>query len=347
MVFYGQTTKAKEETIIGEEKEQVEIAYVSAAINKLGDDVTATDLQNELDKVASTEVTYNGDDTLNVFFNDTQHNYNVDNGKVDKIEHLTNPYEDENWIMSWTCSDGIWSDTIQAGNVAEGEIVAKLYETGNKIKPDGFTWIDTGKTFTFNEGNEYKLVIEGNGEMPPLFEANGTNITATYGWQLSTGMFMMGMSDTCIIPYVSEIIICDGITSIGDYAFAGASSLTKITMTNDITEIGSCAFLYNISLSNIKLSNKLTSINDSSFGSSNLESITIPRNVTNIDSGPFIECQKLSNITFLIEDTNNLNISRGIFHYLPNITIYVKNEQVKKFIEENCNMPDGAIIKIL
>ena len=60
---------------------------------------------------------------------------------MDKIEHLTNPYEDENWIMSWTCSDGIWSDTIQAGNVAEGEIVAKLYETGNKIKPDGFTYL--------------------------------------------------------------------------------------------------------------------------------------------------------------------------------------------------------------
>lgn len=86
MEFYGQATNAKEETIIGQEKEQVEIAYVSAAINKLGDDVTATDLQKELDKVAITEVTNNGDGTLNVLFNDTQHNYNVNNGKVTKVE---------------------------------------------------------------------------------------------------------------------------------------------------------------------------------------------------------------------------------------------------------------------
>lgn len=87
--------------------------------------------------------------------------------------------------------------------------------------------------------------------------------------------------------------------------------------------------------------------NASSFASSNLESITIPRNITSIDAHPFLGCQKLSNITFLIEDTNNLNISIDIFNDLSNITIYVKNDQVKKFIEENCNMPDGAIIKIL
>lgn len=44
MEFYGQTIRAKEETIIGQEKEQVKIAYVSAAINKLGDNVTEIDL---------------------------------------------------------------------------------------------------------------------------------------------------------------------------------------------------------------------------------------------------------------------------------------------------------------
>ena len=98
--LYGQATKAKEETVVGQEKEQIEIAYVSAAINKLGDDVKASELQIELNKVASTNVTYNSDGTLNVLFNDTQHDYNVDNGKVEKVESLTNPYEEENWIMA-------------------------------------------------------------------------------------------------------------------------------------------------------------------------------------------------------------------------------------------------------
>ena len=184
MEFYGQATKAQEETIIGQEKEHVEIAYVSAAINKLGDDVTASELQIELNKVASTNVTYNSDDTLNVLFNDTQHDYNFDNGKFEKVESLTNPYEEENWIMAWTCSNGICSDTIQAGNVAEGEIVAKLYETGNRIKPDGFEF--AGIPATFNEDNEYKLVIEGTGIMPPLgtYDESGEP-NATFAWQVS------------------------------------------------------------------------------------------------------------------------------------------------------------------
>lgn len=82
----GQSAKSKEETIIGEEKEKVEIAYGSARTNKLIEDVTVDDLQSELDKMAKTEVTNNVDGTLNVLFKDTQHNYNVKNGKATIFE---------------------------------------------------------------------------------------------------------------------------------------------------------------------------------------------------------------------------------------------------------------------
>lgn len=345
--FYGQATKAKEETIVGQEKEQIEIAYVSAAINKLGDDVKASELQIELNKVASTNVTYNSDGTLNVLFNDTQHDYNVDNGKVEKVESLTNPYEEENWIMAWTCSNGIWSDTIQSGNVAEGEIVAKLYETGNRIKPDGFEFADI--TVTFNEDNEYKLVIEGTGIMPSLgtYDESGKP-NAAFAWQVSLFMYMMGYSDTCIIPYVTEIIICDGITSIGDGAFLGATSLTTITMTNDITEIGNNSLSFTVNLSNIKLPYKLTTIRYAAFRQINLSNVIFPNNITEIDSIIFDDARNLSSITFLVDDTDDLNISSEAFvGSLSNITIYVKNEQVRKFIEENCHLPQGTTIEIL
>ena len=136
------TKEAKEENIVADEKENVEIAYSSATIKKLGNSVNENDLQEELnDSVGNgkTEVTVNGDETLNVLFNDTKHNFNVDDGKVEKVKPITNNYG-EDWVMAWTCNDGIWSNTIQAGNVVEGDIVAKLYETGNKITPDSFTW---------------------------------------------------------------------------------------------------------------------------------------------------------------------------------------------------------------
>lgn len=80
---------AKEETTVADEKEKVEMAYVSAALKKLGDTVTAEELQEELDSsvgAGKTVVTSNGDGTLNVLFNEIGHNYNVDEGTVEKVE---------------------------------------------------------------------------------------------------------------------------------------------------------------------------------------------------------------------------------------------------------------------
>ena len=81
--------EARSETIVADEKEKVEMAYVSAALKKLGDTVTAEELQKELDLsvgTGKTVVTTNGDGTLNVLFNATENNYNVDEGTVEKVE---------------------------------------------------------------------------------------------------------------------------------------------------------------------------------------------------------------------------------------------------------------------
>ena len=82
---------AKNNAIESDEKEKVEMAYVSATLKKLGDTVTAEELQTELDLsvgIGKTDVTANGDDTLNVLFSNTEHNFNVDEGKVEKAKPL-------------------------------------------------------------------------------------------------------------------------------------------------------------------------------------------------------------------------------------------------------------------
>jgi len=100
---------ARDDTVVGQEKEQVELAYISAAVKKLGTDVTDEDLQIELNASVGnnkTKVTTNSNNTLNVLFKDTQHNYNVNNGQVAKVD-----VDDTN--------DGIY--------IGEKKILSKLY----------------------------------------------------------------------------------------------------------------------------------------------------------------------------------------------------------------------------
>ena len=340
---------AKNNAIESDEKEKVEMAYVSATLKKLGDTVTAEELQEELDSsvgTGKTDVTTNGDDTLNVLFSDTEHNFNVDEGKVEKAKPITNNYGAD-WEVAWTYTNGVWSNQINRGEKAEGDVVAKFYKTGNRVKPDGFTWRDTGDVFTFEEGDEYRLVVEGNGPIGDLGTAEGTNITSAFAWFLQSAMYMKGATDTCIMPYVKELIICDGITSIGNYAFCGASGLEKLSIANTVTNIGDFAFLYDINLENVKLPNKIESIGRNAFGETKIQNITIPNSVKKLSGFIFVNCGNLARIKFLPTDMTGIDINKSIFYDIKNCTIYVKNEIVKNYMEQNLNIPSTVNIEIL
>ena len=340
---------ARNSAIESDEKEKVEMAYVSAALKKLGDTVTAEELQEELDSsvgTGKTDVTTNGDDTLNVLFSDTEHNFNVDEGKVEKAKPITNNYG-EDWEVAWTYTNGVWSNQINKGEKAEGDVVAKFYKTGNRVKPDGFTWRDTGDVFTFEEGDEYRLVVEGNGPIGDLGTAEGTNITSAFAWYLQSAMYMKGATDTCIMPYVKELVICNGITSIGNYAFCGASSLEKLSIANTVTNIGDYAFLYDVNLANVKLPNKIENIGYTAFYETKIQNITIPNSVKKLSGAIFANCGNLARIKFLPTDMTGIDVNKSIFYDIENCTIYVKNEIVKNYMEQNLNIPSTVNIEIL
>ena len=109
---------ARDDTIVGQEKEQVELAYVSAAVKKLGDNVDKDDLQDELDVSVGDEKTLvTGTSTLNVHFNDTNHNYTVNAGIVTRIADGEN---------NNNVTDGIAKDIT----VSEGGSAILLKNTG-------------------------------------------------------------------------------------------------------------------------------------------------------------------------------------------------------------------------
>ena len=90
---------------------------------------------------------------------------------------------------------------------------------------------------------------------------------------------------------VTELVIPEGVTSIGDYAFTGCTSLMRVTIPSSVISIGSSAFNGCSSLISITIPDSVTSIGSSAFkGCSSLISITIPNRVTSIGYDAFDGC---------------------------------------------------------
>ena len=97
---------------------------------------------------------------------------------------------------------------------------------------------------------------------------------------------------------VTELVIPEYVTSIGDYTFRNCSSLTSITIPDSVTSIGEDAFSGCSSLTSITIPDSVTSIGDYTFRNcSSLTSITIPEYVTSIGYSAFEDCDSLTSIT--------------------------------------------------
>ena len=118
---------------------------------------------------------------------------------------------------------------------------------------------------------------------------------------------------------IKSVIIESGVTSIGDSAFDGCTSLTDVTIPNSVTSIGDCAFedcyfTYEnfVNNSNVELddSSKPTIVDTDAGGfcikdnelvnmrpTYAIGEITIPNSVTSIDSSAFYGCSSLTSVT--------------------------------------------------
>ena len=103
---------------------------------------------------------------------------------------------------------------------------------------------------------------------------------------------------------LTSITIPEGVTSIGSYAFTGAIALTSITIPTSVTTINSGAFFYTTALTTVtfKPGSQLTSIGDNAFAyATALTSITIPASVTSIgeEDAAFLNASSLSSVYFM------------------------------------------------
>ena len=97
---------------------------------------------------------------------------------------------------------------------------------------------------------------------------------------------------------LTSVTIPNSVTSIGEQAFSGCSGLTSVTIGNSVTSIDRAAFWYCSGLTSVTIPNSVTAIGDYAFNDcSGLTSVTIPNSVTSIGSGAFEGCSGLTSVT--------------------------------------------------
>ncbi len=137
------------------------------------------------------------------------------------------------------------------------------------------------------------LTISGEGPMedycPYIRYANGKQIDPNPApW----------FPDVVKVFFISSVVVREGVTSLGSYAFADCTDLISVSLPQSLTQIGEFAFLRCYSMTGISLPQAVTQIGRGAFGSCfNLTSIVLPRGLTEISDDTFLDCAGLSSIT--------------------------------------------------
>jgi hypothetical protein len=148
---------------------------------------------------------------------------------------------------------------------------------------------------------------------------------------------LFNKTKTILIQYPAgksdvSYIIPNSVTSIGNYAFSGCSSLTEVTIDNSVTSIGERAFHNCSSLTEVTIGNSVTSIGHGAFSEcSSLTEVTIGNRVTSIGEWAFYECTSLTEVTNL--NPTPQSIASNVFQYvdLSRATLYVPAESIEAY----------------
>ena len=114
------------------------------------------------------------------------------------------------------------------------------------------------------------------------------------------------------------MVIPDGVTTIGSYAFSGCSGLTSVVIPDGVTTIGSYAFDYCDGLTSVVIPGSVKTIELDAFANcSGLEAVTFSEGLKQLGQGVFYNCSSLKEVVL----PNTLeSMGEGVFRECDSLT---------------------------
>ena len=137
-----------------------------------------------------------------------------------------------------------------------------------------------------------------------------------------------------LIAGCQNTIIPDDVVRIGDFSFAGCTTLTSITIPESVKSIGFNSFSGCKGLKSITIPNSVTEIESSAFYyCRGLTSVTLGSGITSIESGAFEECPSLDSVVCYADIPPVCDGLSFVVSPKQKCTLYVPHNSVEAYRE--------------
>ena len=165
-------------------------------------------------------------------------------------------------------------------------------------------------------GNNLTWTLDGEGTL--IISGSGSMSTNSSNWRDDWRNYKAD---------IRSAIINEGVTSVGQYAFADCSSLSDISLPESLQNIGSYAFNNCSSLGTITIPESVQAIGSYAFYNTGINSVVLPEGITSINTCTFKSCSSLSSVTI----PRSVNTIAGYAFYLvsDHLTVYYNGTEAE------------------
>ena len=184
-----------------------------------------------------------------------------------------------------------------------------LFNTSQASAADTIANGNCGDNVTWVLDDEYVLTISGTGDMYNYnneydYSTHSYNRAPWYDYNADIMQVIVNDGITSIGDYAFQycsgaisFTIPSSVTSIGNYSFSRCSGMSKISISSNITHLGNSAFEYCTGISSVSIPEGFTSIPEGLFRDSGVSNITLPSSLKTIGYVAFEGCGNLKQIS--------------------------------------------------